>query len=114
MPGGQGGNGGNGLPSTISGSDITYAGGGGGASFPGSGRGTGGTGGGGDGAGASLAGSAGTTNTGGGGGGGSGTDGAYNGGSGIVIIKDPKGTFTASSVWDLRSVFRNVKAGTWS
>lgn len=50
----------------------------------------------------------------GGGGGGSGTDGAYNGGSGVVIIKDPKGTFTASSVWDLKSVFRNVKAGTWS
>jgi hypothetical protein len=62
-----------------------------------------------------TAGSAGTANTGGGGGGG-GLFIATNiighaGGSGIVIIKEH---FVGSSCWDLRQVFRQVKAGDWS
>ena len=37
------------------------------------------------------------------------------GGSGIVVIKEPSVDFTeASSVWDLRTVFRLVKAGDWT
>jgi hypothetical protein len=56
----------------------------------------------------------GTSSTGGGGGGGSGNLGlGGNGGSGVVIIKEPETTL-ASSVWDMRVVFRQVKAGTWS
>jgi hypothetical protein len=56
----------------------------------------------------------GTANTGGGGGGGSGNLGlGGNGGSGVVIIKEPEITL-ASSCWDLRSVFRQVKAGNWT
>ena len=38
---------------------------------------------------------------------------AGNGGSGIVIVKDPKGTFIASSVWDLRTQFIQKKANNW-
>ena len=54
------------------------------------------------------------------GGGGGGEDGANgtgtggNGGSGVVIIKEPEAGYIASSCWDLRAVYRNVKAGTWT
>jgi len=82
-----GGNGGNGLASSITGSSVTRAGGGGasGNNSP-----TGGTGGGGNGSTTSVAPQSGTTNLGGGGGGGwsyqnSGEGGA--GGSGIVILR---------------------------
>lgn len=60
----------------------------------------------------------GTANTGGGGGGCSiGTPAANTssgaGGSGVVIIKEPE-AIGASSIWDLRQVFRQVKAGDWT
>ena len=90
-------NGSNGLPNTISGADVTYAGGGGGA--PG---GSGGTGGGGDATtGPSPSGTA-TANTGGGGGGarmaGPGPNAPTNtGGSGIVIIRGPSAVTFAGS-----------------
>ena len=58
----------------------------------------------------------------GGGGGGCGhldssTNGSYNGGNGgagVVIVSDPTGSFSASSCWDLRAVFRQVQAGDWT
>ena len=65
--------------------------------------------------------SAGVANTGGGGAGGmfiypyqpaASTPGAV-GGSGVVIVNEPE-TIGASSVWDLRQVFRQVKAGDWT
>jgi hypothetical protein len=87
----NGGNGGNGVATSISGSSVTYAGGGGGgagnnAGTPGAG-GNGGTGGGGNGGGSTTV-ASGTANTGGGGGGGYAdvTFGA-SGGSGIVIVR---------------------------
>ena len=115
-----------GSPSTISGSDVTYAGGGGGSGYyfgspppaqqkaSGDGGAGGGGKGGADGAGGIGVGSdsngvSGTTNLGGGGGGGGPSGGA--GGSGVVIVKEP---FVGSSVWDMRAVFRQVKAGTWT
>ena len=83
-----GGNGGNGIASSITGTSVTYGGGGGGAAT--TTRGTGGTGGGGNGAqGTNVAGDAGTANRGGGGGasgGGSGYNGGA-GGSGVVILR---------------------------
>jgi hypothetical protein len=82
----QGGKGGNGVATSITGSSVTYAGGGGGGGGGGNPalRGTGGTGGGGQG-GHTTGITAGTVNTGGGGGGGAGAGAA--GGSGIVIIR---------------------------
>ena len=88
-PNTNGGNGGAGSPLTISGSDISYAGGGGGGACSGGTGGDGGTGGGGDGGdnNTSSGMTAGTANTGGGGGGnGQAATGAA-GGSGIVIIR---------------------------
>jgi hypothetical protein len=35
------------------------------------------------------------------------------GGSGVVIIKEPEAK-GASSVWDLRQVFRQIKADDWT
>jgi hypothetical protein len=35
------------------------------------------------------------------------------GGSGVVIVKEAA-TTAASSCWDLRTVFRQVKAGNWT
>ncbi|MBI5003547.1 hypothetical protein HZC00_00420 [Candidatus Kaiserbacteria bacterium] len=97
------GDGGAGTASSISGSAIVYAGGGGGGldSFrvtTGNG-GAGGSGGGGAGGGnTTTAGTSGTANTGGGGGGASntGTSSGGNGGSGIVIIRYPTGTVSAT------------------
>ena len=79
----QGGNGGSGVPNTITGSDVSYAGGGGGGGV--SGAGSGAPGGGGGGA-TSGTGQAGTANKGGGGGAG-GPSNANAGGKGIVIIR---------------------------
>ena len=86
------GKGGDGHPTSITGSAVTYSGGGGagGTSYGQSGGGAGGAGGGGAGTSSpGCAGTAGTCNTGGGGGGGyavPGSDGG-NGGSGIVVIR---------------------------
>ncbi len=86
------GDGGSGLSYSISGTSVTYACGGGGGAYQGLGvGGEGGAGGsgsvsGGKGGG-TTAGSAGTANTGTGGGGGSQSNGGYNGGSGIVIVR---------------------------
>ena len=87
-----GGNGGNGLQYSISGSAVYYGGGGGGGannnSSPTVDFGHGGAGGGGDGANANLGnGTAGQANTGGGGGGGDWEASGANGGSGIVIVR---------------------------
>jgi hypothetical protein len=98
---GAGGNGGVGTASSLSGTSVTYAGGGGGgATGPSS---TSGSGSGGGGNGGAFAGSAtsAAANTGaGGGGGGNGGSGAStspgSGGSGIVIIRYPTGTLTAT------------------
>jgi hypothetical protein len=94
------GNGGIGLPFSISGSSQFYAGGGGGGTWNNGTHGSGGSGGGG--AGAWPNGVAGTANTGGGGGGGcgggSGSGGA--GGSGVVIVRYPDitlGTWSSSN-----------------
>jgi hypothetical protein len=80
----DGGNGGNGIISNITGSNVYYAGGGGGYSGTGSG-GVGGLGGGGNGGGNSAA-TPGTINTGGGGGSGD-RSGGQDGGSGVVILR---------------------------
>jgi Tfp pilus assembly protein PilX len=94
-----GGAGGVGRTSSITGSFVFYAGGGGGARPAGSG-GAGGSGGGGAGASSSAAGTNGTNGLG-GGGGGAGTNGVATrnggtGGSGVVIIRYPTGTLTAT------------------
>ena len=73
--------------------------------------------GGGDGKGISNPITAGTANTGGGGGGAMHAsypppNGAA-GGSGVVIVKEDAAT-AASSCWDLRQVYRQVKAGDWT
>jgi hypothetical protein len=141
-PGGVqvGGNGGAGKASAISGSSVTRGGGGGGGSFDGglhtgnNGNpigGLGGSGGGGNGGKVSPTFSpfpgygnlsrwtAGGVNLGGGGAGQSGEAGGLSpggtGGSGTVIINEPAVTFVTgtSSCWDLRQVFRAVKAGNW-
>ncbi len=85
---GQGGNGGDGKESTITGASAYYAGGGGGHSTSGA-RGLGGIGGGGNGmlGWYNPGGSAGQANTGGGGGGTNPDAGAYRGGSGIVVVR---------------------------
>jgi hypothetical protein len=93
-PGAQGGPGGTGLPSSITGTDIFYAGGGGGGCYSGPLFGVGGTGGGGNGGfgpAPPQPGSAGLTNRGGGGGGGGNSypGGGALGGSGVVIISYP-------------------------
>ena len=89
---GSGGNGGNGIISNISSTPIYYAGGGGGGVYGGyagiTNRGAGGLGGGGNGNYGNGNGSAGEASRGGGGGGGGyPNENAYNGGSGIVIVK---------------------------
>lgn len=98
------GNGGVGVAYSISGSSVYYGGGGGGSVYRESGTntiGTGGTGGGGNGenhlngSGIVTAAVAGAVNTGGGGGGSAETAGAA-GGSGIVIIRYPTGSVTAT------------------
>ncbi len=82
-----GGAGGAGLPYSISGTSVTYAGGGGGGGCATTG-GSGGAGGGGGGGASAGTGTAGTANTGGGGGGGGSNNGSGgNGGSGIVIVR---------------------------
>jgi hypothetical protein len=131
-----GGDGGAGRTSTISGSSVTYAGGGGGghrlaqtnAAEPGDG----GAGGGGNGNGGGTHGTDGTgglhgngadgtANTGGGGGGSGGTtrswqgrinDEGGDGGSGIVIMREPAVT-SASGVYNMDDVFRYVSDGKW-
>ncbi len=131
-----GGDGGAGRTSTISGSSVTYAGGGGGghrlaqtnAAEPGDG----GAGGGGNGNGGGTHGEYGTgglhgngedgtTNTGGGGGGSGGTarhwrgraaDEGGDGGSGIVIMREPA-VATTSGVYNMDDVFRYVSDGKW-
>ena len=142
-PGGeqQGGNGGAGKASSISGSSVTRGGGGGGGSFdgglhgPNNGNPIGGSGGSGGGGNAGKVSpsfepfpayanlsrwTAGGVNLGGGGGGQSGEAGGLSpggsGGSGTVIINEPAVTFVTgtSSCWDLRQVFRLVKAGDWT
>jgi hypothetical protein len=80
-----------GTPSTISGSDVTYALGGGGA-----GQGAGGA----------------NTGTGGGGGGDNGA--GPSGGSGVVFIKEAEVIGQASGIWDMNALYDNVKAGTWT
>ena len=79
-----GGDGGNGISNSISGSAVTYGGGGGGGGGTAIAGGAGGTGGGGSGAPSPVAG---TANTGGGGGGGTIFTHGADGGSGIVIFK---------------------------
>jgi hypothetical protein len=65
------------------------------------------------------AGANGTANLGGGGGGGGyfapANQVGKSGGSGVVITKEPEVDFTTgtSSCWDLRQVYRQVKAGEW-
>jgi len=138
----HGGNGGAGLASSITGSSVTRGGGGGGASYIGplfsnNGNPNGGLGGSGGGGNAgkvspTFDNAAGYTNipawtAGGvnlGGGGGAQTSfagsveplGAAPGGSGTVIINEPQVDYVdgTSSVWDLKAVFRAVKAGTWT
>jgi hypothetical protein len=121
------GPGGNGLSSSITGSPVYYAGGGGGGGYGDNWNGAGGYGGGGAGAGGgdgpvapgsapNTAAVAGTANTGGGGGGAAQTNqplGAA-GGSGIVIIKEAKVFKSASGVWDMNSLYDNVKSETWT
>ena len=108
--------GGAGAPNTISGSDVTYAGGGGGGNeaqpiTPG---GAGGGGNGGTGGPSDTCTTAGSANTGGGGGGGgcgSAGPGVYNGaagGSGIVVIRE---TDKASGVWNLKTHMAALTAG---
>ena len=85
----NGGKGGDGMSSSITGSVATYGGGGGGGGSGGGGGGAGGAGGGGNGS-STGTGSAGTPNTGGGGGGGGyGNTQGGRGGSGIVVIRYP-------------------------
>lgn len=90
--GSNGGNGGSGFSSSITGSAVLYGGGGGGQGSGGGSPGTG-TDGGGDGSNAGSA-TAGAANRGAGGGGSGGTPAA--GGSGVVIIRYPTGTLTAT------------------
>ena len=111
---------------SISGSDVTYAGGGGGGrdSAPDAAGGAGGGGAGGS-AGSSSgpgAGTAATANTGGGGGGGgtqaspSGAPSAQvgaAGGSGVVIFSEPKGNWTTSGVYNLHDQFFHKINGDW-
>lgn len=95
IPVGSGGNGGGGLASSISGASVVYAGGGGGAATLGTGYQPGAAGSGGGGAGRKAGdGYPGTPNT--GGGGGSGYELGGDGGSGLVIIRYPIGTITAT------------------
>ena len=112
------GAGGAGAPNEISGSDVTYAGGGGGGHrAPSGGGGSGGAGGGGVGAGSGGQGGNGSANTGGGGGGGGGSSGHdTNGGSGVVIIKEPAASVPASApgVWNLSEHYNFAKAGEWT
>jgi hypothetical protein len=82
------GAGGAGLLLSISGNDVTYAGGGGGGAQV-SPAGDGGAGGGGAGGGNGSAGQSASANSGGGGGGASGTATGGNGGSGIVVVRYP-------------------------
>ena len=101
-PNAQGGPGGIGSPSSITGTDIFYAGGGGGGCYSGPSFGVGGTGGGGNGGfgpAPPSPGSAGLTNRGGGGGGGGNSypGGGALGGSGVVIISYPTAFSQASS-----------------
>ncbi len=95
VAGSKAGDGGTGIAISITGTSIYYGGGGGGASWC-LGQGAGGNGGGG--AGAATSGTAGTANTGGGGGGGAGnpSGGGASGGSGVVIIRYPTGSMTAT------------------
>ena len=91
----DGGNGGVGLQSTITGSSVYYSGGGGGGGAGGSdGAGQGGAGGGGTGTGVGGSPGPGQANTGGGGGGGNG--GYYAGGSGVVILRIPTISYTGN------------------
>jgi len=81
-----------GTPSTISGSDVTYAVGAGGQGGP-----------------------AGAANTGnGGGGGGASANAGNSGSSGVVIIKEAEVIAKASGVWDMNALYDNVKAGIWT
>ena len=139
--GGAGTAGGAGTPNTISGSDVTYAGGGGGSSENQAAphvAGAGGAGGGGQGGVASGyangpplggdpspnpegapygVGTAGTANTGGGGGGTSVSFGSAQpsgaGGSGIVIVSEPNGSWTASGVWTMYDQYTYKTDGLW-
>ena len=115
--------GGAGAPNTISGSDVTYAGGGGGGNEaqPVTPGGAGGGGNGGTGGPSDTDTTSGSTNAGGGGGGGgcgSAPSGVYqggSGGSGIVIVKEPAvTTTTAPGVWSINDVSDQVKAGVWA
>ena len=118
------GTGGTGRPSNASGSDVTYGGGGGGGGqvgAPAPGAFAGGSGGGGAGASAGAA-TAGSANTGGGGGGGgpqnspgAGFPGPSSaaGGSGIVIVNEPKGTIVASGVWDINFLYDSKVNDNW-
>ena len=128
----SGASGGAGTPNTISGSDVTYAGGGGcgGMAVWSLGAGVGGTGGGGAGGNmtstyatpswTTTTATSGTANTGGGGGGasydpGGSPSGPFSGagGSGIVIIKEPDGTWVAGGVWGYKQIFKQTVEGNW-
>jgi hypothetical protein len=88
-----GGNGGNGLPSSITGTELYYAGGGGGGYYDPDGTyGSGGFGGGGAGDD-----TPGEPNTGGGGGGYGSSIGGANGGSGVVILSIPTANYTGTT-----------------
>ena len=108
----SGGAGGVGLSSSISGSEIFYAGGGGGGRGGAGGNGGGGRGGG-IGSGSSNAkGTNGDVNTGGGGGGTAGTtSGSGNGGSGIVIIRYPDIYAAATSTTGVEAGYPVVSGG---
>jgi len=130
-PGGPGacaaaGAGGDGLSNSISGSAVTYAGGGGGSSGftnrcnPGAGGAGGGTAGG-NGSGGGTGSVSAAANTGGGSGAqgmqplGYGNCGTNNGGSGIIIIKEPQVCTEAPApgVWSMNTVYDYVKRGKW-
>jgi hypothetical protein len=96
----NGGNGGTGIVSSITGSRLFYAGGGGGGTrFSAPNGGIGGGGGGGNSATSLIVATTGTINTGGGGGGGCGTANVFGaaGGSGVVIIRYPSYLAPATS-----------------
>ena len=120
------GAGGDGLSNSISGGAVTYAGGGGGSSGytnrcnPGAGGAGGGTAGG-NGSGGGTGSVSAAANTGGGSGAqgmqplGYGNCGTNNGGSGIIIIKEPQVCIEAPApgVWSMNTVYDYVKRGKW-
>jgi len=123
VPPQRGYDGGDGVASSITGTSIYRAGGGGGCGrFENAGpAGVGGLGGGAPGSDpVDSPNPGGVANSGGGGGGTSIGSPPFtpvpggNGGSGVVIIKEPNKGYRVSGVWDMNALYDNVKAGTWT